>query len=328
MLNDTPQLILAFIAFFGCIPSRASAAAPATVKVAAIQAASEFGAPDRNRQMLADLVRRAADNGASIAVLPETAVTGYLSYDLKRTWQVEDRSLSYGLTGFDPRAAAETVPGLSTALFAKLAAERTIYVSVPLVEIDRKTGRYYNTVVLLGPDGRQLIHYRKLNPWWWAERGWATAGNLGHPVVDTPFGRLGVLICFDIHEQARAMRELKVDILLYSIAWVDRPNSDWFAKQLPEVARRNDFSIVGANWTIPADTTRPAWSGYGQSLIIGRDGGVLAKARRDMGGEIVFAELPVAAPAEASREALPAAGLSPDSGSASRIPPPGASPDR
>jgi len=282
-------LILAALASASTLP----AAAPATVKVAAVQAASEFAQPQRNRQMLARLIHTAADNGAVIIVLPEAAVTGYLSYDLKRAWQVDARPLSAGLAGVDPAGFAESVPGPSTEFFAKLAAERGVYLSVPLVEVDRKTNRYYNTVVLLGPDGRQLIHYRKLNPWPWAERGWTTPGNLGHPVVDTPYGRLGVLICYDIHEQARAMGELKVDILLYSIAWVDSPNSDWFAKRLPEIAKANGLNIIGANWTVPADGPRPTWAGYGQSLIIARTGQTLARASRDIGEEIVYAQLPV-----------------------------------
>jgi len=175
-----------------------------TFLVAAVQAASEFGEPEKNREKLSELVKWAAYQGAQVVVLPETAVTGYMSDDLKKTWRAGDRPLTPGLEGIDPKDAAETVPGPSTRFFGKLARQMGIYLTVPLLEADRKTGQYYNTVVLLGPDGGILIHYRKVNPWPWAEQGWASEGNLGHPVVDSPFGRLGVLICFDIHEQAQA----------------------------------------------------------------------------------------------------------------------------
>ena len=83
---------------------------PATVLVAAVQCYSRFGDPAGNRKTLARLVRRAASRGAKIVVLPETAVTGYLSADLKRTWQTGGRATSEGLTGVDPKDAAETVP--------------------------------------------------------------------------------------------------------------------------------------------------------------------------------------------------------------------------
>jgi len=277
--------------------------APAdTVRVAAVQAASQFGQPQANREELARHVRRAARAGARIVVLPETAVTGYADFALKRVWQVGRRALSAGLAGADPKDAAETVPGPSTRFFAQLARRHGIYLSVPLLEVDRKTGRYYNTVVLLGPTGQRLIHYRKLNPWPWAERGWASEGNLGHPVADTPYGRLGVLICYDIHEQARKLAELRVDMLLYSIAWVDDKGSDWFPKRLPDIARRHGLHIVGANWTLPRKSPAPDWHGYGQSTIIDRAGNVLANAQRDIGSEIVLANLPLPEPDRPAQE--------------------------
>src|SRR5262249_52180812 len=145
-------------------------------------------------------------------------------------------------------------------------------------EADRKTGQYYNTVVLFGPDGAMLIHYRKINPWPWAEQGWATEGNLGHPVADTPFGRLGVLICYDIHKQAEELAKLKIDTLLYSIAWVDDKDSDWFPKRLPEVAAKNRFNIVAANWTVAKPNPEPGWHGFGHSMVVDAQGHVQASA--------------------------------------------------
>ena len=246
--------------------------------MASIQAASEFGKPERNRKVLKDLIEQAAHRGAQIVVLPETAVTGYMSDDLKQTWHVGDRPLTPGLTGTDPKDAAETVPGPSTRFFATIARRWGIYLTVPLLEADRKTGRYYNTLVLIGPDGGILIHYRKLNPWPWAERGWASEGNLGHPVVDTPFGRLGVLICFDIHKQAQELAKLKIDTLLYSIAWVDNKDSDWFPKRLPRIAAANGYNIIATNWTVSTARPEPSWHGYGQSTIVDASGRVLACA--------------------------------------------------
>ena len=263
-----------------------------TVRVAAIQCCSKFGDPIANRARITRLVRRAAAGGAKIVVLPEAAITGYLSADLKKTWQVGKRPASVELTGVDPKDAAEAVPGESTAVFGRLADKLDIYLTVPLVEFDHKTRRYYNTSVLLGPDGRILLHYRKRNPWPWAERSWATAGDRGNPVIDTPFGRLGLLICYDIHEQAAVMGRLKVDTLLYSIAWVDDAGSDWFDNRLPAIAARERFNIVAANWTVPAPAAT-GWHGYGQSRIISAAGKIPAEVKGDLTEEIVFADLPV-----------------------------------
>jgi predicted amidohydrolase len=269
-------------------------ATPGKVLVAAVQCGSAFGDPQANRLKLANLVRQAAHRGARIVVLPETAVTGYLTPDLKKTWQVPGRQVNQPLVGVDPKDAAETVPGPSTEFFGLLAGELGIYLTVPLLEADRKTGAYYNTSVLLGPSGEILIHYRKLDPWPWAERGWATPGDRGNPVVDTPWGRLGLLICYDIHRQAEVMGRLKVDILLYSIAWVEDAGSDWFARRLPAIAKANGLHIVGANWTVSPEPA-PTWHGFGQSRIITADGEILAKAANDLAEEIVFASLPLSA---------------------------------
>ena len=270
-----------------------------TFRVAVVQATSRLGEPKENRVNLAHLVRRAASRGAKIVVLPETAVTGYMSQDLTKTWQVGTRPLSGGLTGVDPGSAAETVPGPSTRHFSTIALQEGIYITVPLLEVDRKARKYYNTVVLLDPAGRIALHYRKRNPWPWAERGWASEGTLGNPVLDTPFGRLGLLVCFDIHQQSKILADLKVDTLLYSIAWVEDAGSDWFDVRLPAIAKKNGFDIVGANWTVTPTTNaagervKPRWFGYGQSRIIRRDGTVLASVRDDLSEEVVYADLPL-----------------------------------
>jgi predicted amidohydrolase/WD40 repeat protein len=274
---------------------------PDTFLVAAVQAASEFGEPEHNRKSLATMIERAACRGAQVVVLPETAVTGYMSYDLKRTWQVGNRPVTPDLTGVDPKDAAETVPGPSTRFFSRIARQWGIYLTVPLLEADRKTGHYYNTDVLLGPDGGTLIHYRKVNPWPWAEQGWASDGNLGHPVADTPFGRFSVLICYDIHKQAAELAKLKIDTLLYSIAWVDDKDSDWFPKRLPKMAAACKYNMVAANWTVPDDHPEPIWYGYGQSLVIDAAGRVLMSDKsmphqniqRKIRQNVVFAELPL-----------------------------------
>src|SRR2546430_13138643 len=57
-----------------------------TVKVAAIQCSSVLGDVTNNTRKLTALVKEAARNGAKIVVMPEAAVTGYLSQDLHTNW--------------------------------------------------------------------------------------------------------------------------------------------------------------------------------------------------------------------------------------------------
>jgi predicted amidohydrolase len=263
------------------------------VRVAAIQFISRWANPDENRKAIEPLVRQAAGHGAKIVVLPETAITAYMSHDVRLTWQVEGRTVTHGLQGVSPKGVAETVPGPSTRQFGALARELGIYLTVPLVEEVPAEGKFYNTTVLVGPDGSVAMHYRKLNPWPWAERGWASRGDRGHQAIDTPFGRLGLLICYDINFEPPALKQDHVDHLLYSIAWVDEPDSDWFTRRLPAIAKDADINIIGANWSVP---DRPGWHGYGKSRIILRTGEIAAAAKSDLGNEILYADLPIPKP--------------------------------
>ena len=283
------SLLLALL----CQSSRAAEKKPDQVRAAAIQFISQFAAPEDNRKGLEPLIREAARNGAKIVVLPETAITGYMSTDLKRTWQVGDQKISKGLIGIHPKDAAETVPGPSTKAFAALADELNIYLTVPLLEVDRKSGEYFNTIVLADPEGKIVLHYRKLNPWPWAECGWAATGDRGHQYIDSPYGRLGLLICYDINFEPPTLKRKKVDHLLYCIAWVDDENSTWFRKQLPSIAKENNLNIIGANWSLEQAEVKPKWHGYGNSLIISSDGNVQSKVKNDFGNEIIYAELKV-----------------------------------
>jgi predicted amidohydrolase len=263
-----------------------------TFTVAAIQAVSKLGEPAANRKHLEKMIRRAAKNNAKVVVLPETAVTGYMSSDLRTTWQLGKREITPGLTGRNPDKVAETVPGESTEEFGKLAKELEIYLTVPLLEIDPNSGRYYNSVVLMGPGGKVLLHYRKLNPWPYAEKGWASKGDRGNVFIDTPYGRMSLLICFDINFEPKNLKKLDVDHLLYPIAWVDSRDSDWFEKRLPEIARDNNLNIIGANWTVP-ENSKPDWHGYGHSLIINRRGKTLAKVTGNLKEEIIYADMDI-----------------------------------
>ena len=145
------------------------AAAPKTVRVAAVQCSSELGDVAANTKKLTELVKEASANGAKIVVLPETAITGYLSQDLKTNWHVKGWPIETEFTGMDPAKFAEPVPGLSTKHFCQLAKDLGIYLTIPFLEVDFQDGRdkprYFNTVCLANPKGELVAHYRKLTPW-------------------------------------------------------------------------------------------------------------------------------------------------------------------
>src|SRR5262245_46691335 len=129
-----PLVGLLLMSFAPLSAAEADSPPQGTIKVAAIQCSSDLGSVDANRQKLAGLVRQAAAKGAKIVVLPETAITGYVSQDLRVNWHLPGRPIEPAFRGRDPLPFAETVPGASTEQFCALAKELKIYLTIPLVE--------------------------------------------------------------------------------------------------------------------------------------------------------------------------------------------------
>jgi predicted amidohydrolase len=266
---------------------------PATVKVAAIQCSSELGDVAGNRAKLTKLIEEAAKNGAKIVVLPEAAVTGYLSQDLKTNWHLAGWPLEKSFVGKDPQPFAETIPGPSTEHFAALAKRLGVYITVPLLEVVKdKTPRYYNTVCLAAPSGRIVAHYRKLTPWPYPEKSWATPGDLGVATYQTEYGLVGLAICFDIHTILEKYQPHHIWALLYPIAWVDQEHpAEWFWHRMPERIKPFNHYVVGANWSVDQ---KQLWRGYGFSTIYAPTGEILATAKSLYGSEIIYADLKTA----------------------------------
>ena len=270
------------------------------VTVACLQCSSDLGDVMGNRNKLAKLVREAAAAGAKIIVLPEAAITGYLSQDLKTNWRLPGWPIDASFPeSKNPLGLAETVPGESTRHFCALAKELDVYVTVPLVEVEsNKDGKpaarpkYFNTVCLAAPTGELVAHYRKLTPWPVPEKSWATPGDRGVATFDTEYGRVGLGICYDIHTILPKYRAQRLWSLLYPIAWVSNEHpAQWFWHELPQRTKAFEHYVIGANWSV--DEPQP-WRGYGFSTIISPAGEVVASAKHLYGSEIVYANIKTA----------------------------------
>jgi predicted amidohydrolase len=137
--------------------------------------------------------------GADLVVLPELCVPGYV---------LGDPALG---------AVAEPLDGPTVTAWARVAAEHGGLVCGGLAERDGDT--LFNTAVLVDGDG-VLLHYRKLHPFAQEKEVFAP-GDLGLPVVDTPLGRIGVCVCYDLRfvETLRALALQDADLVCVPTAW-------------------------------------------------------------------------------------------------------------
>ncbi|WP_114558681.1 nitrilase family protein [Desertihabitans aurantiacus] len=177
------------------------------VRVAVVQFEPRVGVENLRANALAveERLLAAADGGAGLIVLPELSTTGYV---------FENRAEAY--------AHSEPVPGgRSLRMFERVARDRRVYVVGNVVE--ESAGRLYDTAVLVGPDG-YIGRYRKTHLWD-AEKLWFTPGDEGYQVFDTPIGRIGLLVCWDIWfpETARIVTQLGADIICIPTGWVWTP---------------------------------------------------------------------------------------------------------
>jgi predicted amidohydrolase len=240
--------------------------------VAAVQADSAFGDILGNRGKLVRLVTEAAQGGAELVVMPETAVQGYMTPDGSKVWRSPD--FPDGEREVSLEGVAEPVPGPSTRLFSDLSRRLSIHLLLPLVEVELQTGRHFNTAVLLGPSGQILAHYRKATPWTIAEYGWASPGVDEPMVVDTSVGRIGIMICYDVHAMLSRLAAAGAELVLTPVWWVDHDPEFWFTERLPDLCRRHGVALVAANRArTSVEGARP---GAGFSCVISKEGELLS----------------------------------------------------
>ncbi len=250
--------------------------------------------PDDNLEKAATMVRDAARQGANVICLPELFRAQYFC-------QREDTAL------FD---LAEPIPGPSTDRLAEVARDEKVTIIASLFE-RRAAGLYHNTAATLGTDGAILGLYRKMHipddPLYY-EKYYFTPGDLGYRALDTAFGKIGTLVCWDqwYPEGARITALQGANVLFYptAIGWHPYEKAEHGAAQC-DAWQTIQRSHAIANGVYVASPNRvgiehgdilgnrvegPGLEFWGGSFIADPFGRVLAKASHDK-EEILIAEV-------------------------------------
>jgi predicted amidohydrolase len=166
------------------------------MRVAVAQLDPKLGEKERNLEACLARLDEAAAAGASLLVLPECAIPGYM-------WESAEEALPF----------AEEIPGPSTEALADACRRLGMHVVCGLLEQDGDELR--NAAVLVGPDGL-VGTYRKTHlPFLGVDRFVVPGDEL--ELWDTPLGRIGVEICYDLRfpEATRTLALKGADIVAH-----------------------------------------------------------------------------------------------------------------
>jgi predicted amidohydrolase len=152
-------------------------------------------------------------------------------------------------TGISYVAAAEPVPGPTTRRLGEAARRHRTYLVAGLLERDGKA--VYNTSVLIDREGRLVGKYRKVYLPREEVEGGITPGN-DFPVFDTDFGRVGMMICWDVQyvDPARALAVRGAEVILMPI---------WGGIETIARARaiENQVYLVSSSYDMPTGVINP-----------------------------------------------------------------------
>jgi predicted amidohydrolase len=236
-----------------------------TLKIAMCQIFVLDGDRHGNLVRIENAVAEAKAAGAQIACLPESIILGWENPDAHKR--------------------ALPIPGKDSLALCKLAQKYQIYICAGLDEKDND--KLYDSAILIDDKGEILLKHRKLEVLPELMDPPYTAAKEVNAVVDTEFGKIGILICADTHksEILDRMAKLKPDLLLVPFGYVEE-EQNWpqHGKELQRVVRnaalRTAAPVIGTNSV--GQVTNGPWAGRiygGLSVAVDKNGDVLATAK-------------------------------------------------
>lgn len=247
-----------------------------TVKIGLVQmmCAAEVNA---NLHKAIAHVEALAKKGAQIICLPELFLSPYFCQGPKN-----DRYFDW----------AETIPGPTTAVFSDIAKKFQVVILVSLFE-KTSSGKYFNSVAVIGIHGELLGTYRKMHIpslplGLYAEDHYFSKGEDGFKVFDAQYAKISPLICYDqwFPEGARIAAAQGAQILFYptAIGWPEQDRSEISAAEHEawQITQRshgidNGIFVVAVN-RIGLEGDLKFW---GTSFVSDPYGRILAKASLD-----------------------------------------------
>jgi predicted amidohydrolase len=233
----------------------------------------------RNLTHFLGVIDDAAAKGANILVLPECGLQGYADFAFAVGGKEASEQKQYYFR------EAETIPGPSTERIAEAARRHGMFIQLGLAERALHGNTIFNSAALIGPEGIAGV-FRKIHNQF--EFPYFNPGE-DTPVVTTPFGAVGMIICYDLcfPELLRSYVLRGAHCVLMSNAWPmkghERPE-DYHGYAMDLAAKANAF--FNQSWLVISNhCEKGVYSQeldyYGGSQIVDPYGKVVAYAANE-----------------------------------------------
>jgi nitrilase len=269
------------------------------VTVACVQVEPVVLDRDATLAKLEDTAAEAKRNGAELVVFPETFVPIYPSSLWAKAfagWEVDGAKETFA------RIAQQSVAVGSAAerRIGAAAAELGIWLVTGVNEVEpARPGTIYNSLLFHAPDGSLALHHRKLVPTNHERLVWGQGDGRGLTAVETGFGRLGGLVCWENYMPLARFALYEAGVELYVASTAD--DGDAWQATLVHIARESRAFVISPchfqresaypdDFPLRAEIEGAGTIGRGGSAILAPDGSYLAGPLYDEEG-ILYAEL-------------------------------------
>ena len=198
-----------------------------TCKIAVVQAAPVMFDKDACIEKAVRLIEEAAANGAELIVFPELFVPCY-PYGMTFGFTVGSRKADGRVDWKRYYDNSILVPGKETQKLGDAARKAGAYVSIGVSERCEETATLYNSNLFFNPQGELCTVHRKLKPTGSERVVWGDANKGYFPVLDTPWGPMGSMICWESYMPLARVALYQKGVTLY-ISPNTNDNEEWQA---------------------------------------------------------------------------------------------------
>ncbi|MHA1505118.1 MAG: carbon-nitrogen hydrolase family protein [Candidatus Heimdallarchaeota archaeon] len=270
-----------------------------TVKVAVVQDSSVIMDKEGCLKKVRKLTKEAAQKGAKIILFPEAFIPAY------------PRGLSFGtVVGSRTDGGKQdfaryfensiVIPGPDIDRLSKIAKENKLYLIIGVIERDEIGSTLYCSILYFDPKGEFLGKHRKLKPTGAERLIWGEGDGSTLTVIDTPYGRIGGLICWENYMPLARVAMYEQGLVIYVAPTADARDS-WQAT-MKHIALESRCFVLSCNQFVTKDMypkdlacyddlkKQPEIMSKGGSAIYGPDGNVIVGTLVDKAG-ILYADL-------------------------------------